>query len=913
MQVRDYERLVEHSSYLQGLLKKYPDLEVENNPFTALQEIIDDLARVEGEHSPAEVELALIEAKARFAWHWACAERLGVGTFAERGEWQTTFAEQCIDVALHASWQAVAEKQPLVKRALDERNGRMPGLFILGLGKLGGGDLNFSSDTDLIGYFDPDVLPVPKSLGQSYVGHQVLQKLTQILGRKGKSDFIWRVDWRLRPNASATTLAMSTVAAREYYFYRASPWHRLALMKARVVAGDKSVGHHFLDLITPFIWRQNLDYRALDELGEIKNKINLEHPSLRVERRWREPINEDICGFNVKLGSGGIREIEFIANALQLVWGGRHYELRTSNTLQALQALAELGLLTTEVAQKLADAYRFLRSVENAIQIRANQQAHQIPENQVGQEALIGLLGDMPWPDFVAQINTHRRAVSQKFEELFAEQAEASGDPIVWPKDLSNAALEVVSDWDKGFLNYGVSRDMRLRLRPLKRALAEALGTADDPSNTAVRLHEFFRALPQGEQYFRLLAESPALLDCIIPPLLHSPPMTKLLRQSPHIIDCFLHSDRLDIQQVKRGESQYDSEYVTEAQNYEIRLERMRRFVNEQLYQLYLAFLRGQLLPLELQQALTELAEHTLELALAVVSQEMGLPEVPVAVLGMGKMGVRRMSPQSDLDLIFVFDPQSCDLEVATRFVSRLQTAISTPMREGVVYELDTRLRPSGKSGAPTVSIESFRSHQLDKARNWEHIALVSAHFSGGNRALAETLHQVKAQVVGRTRDQAQLLKDAHKMWSRISQHRVKDVAADVLFSKLRPGGLMQAEYLAACQVLSKEVCTSEIGFAALLKQVDSEGQLAESISFWQTLQIWERLLGLEEQPIAAVAEPYKEHLCAHLGIDSFAEIAELQKIYAQRVLSLETAFFTDLPNTWDAEDWQETAVHWVS
>ena len=173
--------------------------------------------------------------------------------------------------------------------------GRVTGLFVFGMGKLGGYDLNFSSDVDLVAYFDPHLLPVPEILGRSYICHQILQQLTKLIGQGGQANFIWRVDWRLRPNASATTLAMSTDAAREYYFYQASPWHRLALMKARVVAGDIDCGSRFINQLQPFIWRRNLDYRALDELAETKQRINLEHPALRSQRRWREPINDEIA------------------------------------------------------------------------------------------------------------------------------------------------------------------------------------------------------------------------------------------------------------------------------------------------------------------------------------------------------------------------------------------------------------------------------------------------------------------------------------------------------------------------------------------------------------------------------------------------------------------------------------------
>ena len=476
----------------------------------------------------------------------------------------------------------------------------MPGLFIFGMGKLGGYDLNFSSDVDLVAYFDPDVLPVAEMLGKSYICHQVLQKLTQLLTQKGSSNFIWRVDWRLRPNASATTLAMSTVAAEDYYFYRASPWHRLALMKARVVAGDQQLGQQFLEKLSPFIWRQNLDYRALDELAEIKQRINLEHPSLRTQRQWREPIGDEIEGFNVKLGSGGIREIEFIANALQLVWGGRKFALRTSHTISALKELAGNQHLESEEADQLIDSYLFLRRVENAIQMMENQQTHLLPSSEQNKQNLLTLLNINSWPDLVTQINQSRRFVYARFEAIFAEQESAQQPAPVWPEGLSNQAEEIIEAWENGYQVYGVSNEVRQRLLPLTSALSNyVINDKGDVSNTIVRLHEFFRKLPQGEQYFRLLAKSPDLLNKFVLPLLYSPPMTSLLKQSPHIIDCYVHKQW-------QYPQAFDSSDVLHAQSYETQLERIRRFVNEYLYQLYLYFFEGKLSVDDFQTALTD-------------------------------------------------------------------------------------------------------------------------------------------------------------------------------------------------------------------------------------------------------------------------------------------------------------------
>jgi len=874
----------------------------------ALSKICHDL-RIYIFEDLEHAESVLLQAKSDFNYVWAISELSSTLSQPELGRWQTQFAEVTISFALKLAWLKIAPKHKAITQSVVDANGDVPGLFIFGMGKLGGHDLNFSSDVDLVAYFDPQVIPVPEALGKSYVCHQVLQSLTKILSQAGASNFIWRVDWMLRPNASATTLAMSINAAEDYYFYRASPWHRLALMKARVIAGDIELGEVFLKVLTPFIWRQNLDYRALDELAEIKQRINLEHPSLRAQRQWAEPISKDIAGYNVKLGSGGIREIEFIANALQLLWGGKHYPLRTPNTLDALDALFDLGKFTKEVVITLGNAYRYQRHLENAIQMLGNQQTHLIPKSDDNQRRLLVLLKIDEWSTLVEELNLLRTFVHQYFEQLFEEQTTAQGGAVVWPDGLSEQADGIVDAWEGGFINYGVSNQVRHRLRPLTRGIASYLADHQgDASNTVIRLHDFFRVLPGGEQYFRLLAKSPTLLASMVPPLLHSPAMTLLLKQSPHIIDCY-------VQQQWRYPQPFDSSFVVQAEDYGERLERMRRFVNEHLYQLYLSFMEGGLSVELFQQALTELAEHSLELALVVVANKMGLESVPITVIGLGKVALGKMSPLSDLDLIFVFDQTNTSLDLASRFVSRLQTAISTPMREGILYELDTRLRPSGRSGAPTVSIESFANHHLSRAHTWEHIALVPSRIVAGNRAPEAQLNAIKAKLISQPRDAVQLINDAQKMWRRIAQHRVKPIGLESMFSKLREGGLMQAEYLAACLILQAghSLPINSVEFDDLLALVDDSQPLNEAIQFWRIQQLWERLLGKSEQEVVSLPADYLARMLQQLGLSSIDQLIAKKEMHSRYVQQrMEQFFASNCLNEEQLESWLESKVSWL-
>ena len=857
-----------------------------------------------------DAEQFLIQAKTDFAFIWSLVELNSIEDHQRRGRLQTRFAEATIQLALRIAWCSAMEKHRELSKVPQFADGIVTGLFIFGMGKLGGYDLNFSSDVDLVAYYDPELLPVPELLGRSYVCQQILLKLTKVLGQGGQSNFIWRVDWRLRPNASANALAMSTEAATEYYFYQASPWHRLALMKARVVAGDMQCGADLLNQLRPFIWRQNLDYRALDELAEIKQRINLEHPALRTQRQWREPINDDVNGFNVKLGSGGIREIEFIANALQLIWGGRLTQLREPNTVDALAALATTDSLPKDVCERLAECYRFLRRLENAIQIQDNQQTHLIPESESKMQELLLLLDLATWPELVAQLNDVRLFVNERFEDLFAEQAAANEEAPVWPEDLSDAANEVIDGWEDGYHSYGVSNQVRHRLTPLTRAIANYLGefTGDDANDVVIRLHEFFRSLPIGEQYFRLLAESPKLLNSIIPPLLYSPPMTVLLKQSPHIIDCF-------VRDAWQYPEPFDSSYVIEADQYDERLERLRRFVNEHLYQLYLSFIEGHMAVDEFQTALTELAEHTLDLSLNVVANHLDLDSVPITVIGMGKVALKRMSPLSDLDLIFVFDSEATSLESASRFVSRLRTAISVPMREGIVYDLDERLRPSGRAGAPTISIDSYATHQHQRAHTWEHIALMPSRVIAGNKKPEEQLAEIKSSIVKKPRQKDQFLRDALKMWNRIATNRIDQTPPEQMNAKLRVGGLMQAEYLAACLILQHESEQCLTDFDQMLEEAVQETELAklpEIIQFWRIQQLWERLLGHKDKMLSELPPEYLARLLEHSEVKTMEELIDKKTRYTEVVTKAMEKLFEDLKmNQQEIDDWQEQSIIW--
>ena len=792
--------------------------------------------------------------KNKFALAWSRQALSDNADFDALGKAQSEFADATIEAALSLAW-AETKKRFSLKAETPH------GLFILGLGKLGGYDLNFSSDIDLIGFYDPDILPVSANKGQAFITGHCLKTLTQILMPRNSPEHIWRVDWRLRPESSGTGLCLSTHKAEKFYFFRALPWHRLALIKARTVAGDKEAGARFLETLYPYIWPQNLDFRAIDDLADLKSRINAEHPGLTQERAAPTPITPDPTGFNLKLGAGGIREIEFIANAQQLIWGGKQVELQTTNTRRALLRICEAGHLSSEKAETFRQDYVDLRRIENAIQMLRNEQTHLIPDSEEDKKRLVALTGYENSKKLSDVIFDIRQRVNEDFKTLFKSQTPADKlHSTFLVETLSTRALDIAKSWRGGFNDHGLSPSLSRRYRPLgEKLLARVQNSVADTEDGLIRIDQFLKSIARSAQYFHLLDRHEALLDTLITPLLHSPHMTSLLQQSPHIIDIFL---------VPSQTHTPDASAVLADPDYGTRLDRLRRFVNEHLFYYYHRFMEKDDTLGNLQSHLTQLAETTLDTAIHIVTDELEINNLNMAVLGLGKMGTSTMAPKSDLDIVFIFEDE-VESELASQVVRRLKTTLMTPLKEGIAYELDMRLRPSGRSGPPAVKLSSFENHHMNRAASWEHIALAHSRIVAGDRAFGEKIERVCQTILTRPRDTDQFRQEACDMWQRINEERLLNTPHDHFNAKLRRGGLMQAQYIEAC-------------FKTLGQNCPNDAQ--EAISFWQYQQVWERLLGLKEAPFTQTAKRFRPSVIK--GSNNFEDYVETSQRHAEHVIN---------------------------
>lgn len=719
------------------------------------------------------------------------------------GRYWSKFAENSLDIALKQAWADTPQANRFWDAA--SHQGPIPGLFVLGLGKLGGSDLNFSSDVDLISFYDIETIPIPEHAGRSDICARVLRRMTKLLDDRSSGNFVWRVDWRLRPDPSVTDLTMSSAAGENFFFFRAAPWRRLAMMKARPVAGDRKAAQYFMAALHPFIWRRHLDLRALDEIADMKNRIHAEHPGLESARVLDDPL-EKAEDFHLKLGRGGIRDIEFFVNAQQLVWGGREKKLQTGHTLTALAALGEAAIVDASTVSKLRSAYLGLRALENRVQYWSDGHQHHLPMEPEKQQWLAIQSGFADWSALSAALAEWRHDASEAFDQLFQEEENVTEKPAKSPKPSSDLLAKlpeeeqkIAQSWaSKGFRPYGVHQSNIDGLAKVGRQLQDIAMGVDDPATAVQAIHRFLLKLPPGGQYLRLFQERPWLVRQVFKPLILSPAMADLLMQSPHVVDGLVAKP---LQGIIEPDIETGRAMLGAATHYDGKLEAARAWVNEQLYRGYLAVFENVMSFEQGEHFLTQLAEGAIALTADIIKDYMSLDEFPLAVLALGKLGMGAMTPRSDLDLIFVA-PDALDLDLANKMASRYVSALTAPMREGRIYETDTRLRPSGRSGPPTISFASFHRHQTERSKTWELIAQVPMRPVFGGEALSAQIIATRLEAIDGAKHRLDITADAVEMLKLLREERIFNRKDDPNEVKLSRGGLMEAEYILAYQTL---------------------------------------------------------------------------------------------------------------
>jgi [glutamine synthetase] adenylyltransferase / [glutamine synthetase]-adenylyl-L-tyrosine phosphorylase len=679
------------------------------------------------------------------------------------------------------------------------------GFAAISLGKLGGHELNYSSDVDLIFLYDPERLPRRPREGSSQAALRIAQRVVELLQSRTEDGYVFRVDLRLRPSPEVTPIALPVDAAISYYESSALPWERAAFIRARHSAGDEAVGRYFLEAIHPFVWRRSLDFGAVDELQSITRRI-----------RGHYHKGQDFGpGFDLKRGRGGIREVEFFAQIHQLIHGGREPELRSGTILTALAALRAGGWIGDTAAHSLGAAYRCLRTFEHRLQMVDDRQTHSLPSEPAQLDRVAQLHGLGDGGALLHMLRPHVEAVATLYDSLAGHAEERVPlDPEGLEAHLAEAGFVDVAgarmriDGWRG----GKARSLRTAaageaFETMLPAVVAAFGKAPDPMSALNRFDDLLCGLPSGVNFFRLLGARPALTDHLSAILSHAPALAEQLGRRPELLDGLVDETAFAAVPSVSELSEQFRRSDRQGEDYQLVLDRVRRRVNERRFSLGVQLVAAHSDPIAVAEGYSRIAEAAINvLADATVNefeQRHGrIPGSELLILGLGRLGGEALTFASDLDLVYLFSGTfeaesngSRPLRATdyfNRLAPRVTAALSVPTAAGPLYDVDTRLRPSGADGMLAVSRDSFERYQREQAWTWEHMALLRGRPVYGSAAARAELEELIRDIVSRPRDSAALRSDVVRMRSEMARHKPPAGPFDI---KLGPGGLVDLEF----------------------------------------------------------------------------------------------------------------------
>jgi glutamate-ammonia-ligase adenylyltransferase len=810
-----------HAPYLMRLGRTRPDLvgAIRSQGWSGVAEDAIALAQAAAAEPESEAAVMARLRRAKAACHLA----LAVGDLSGEADLDavtgglTRFADAAIAAALAHAWTHAADKGQL---AVDPHEaGAQPGLCLIAMGKAGAFELNYSSDVDFTCFYDSATLPVRPCVEPRRAALLVVEQLVAILERRTADGYVLRTDLRLRPDPGSTAPAVAFGMAERYYESVGQNWERAALIKARPMAGDLEAGSAFLAGLVPFVWRRHLDYAAIADITSIRRQI--------LGGGAGRTLDETAC--DVKLGRGGIREIELFVQTQQLILGGRDPSLRSPRTLEALAALTSAGALPDDVRGELARAYGVLRAVEHRIQMLEDEQTHRVPADAGVRTDLAALCGLPDAAAFDTWLSATRRSVAHAVDSLFGGAqplGDSAGGALVFtgveddPETLQTLramgyreparVTQTVRGWHHGRIRATRTPRAREILTAIKPRLLRALADTGGADQAFVRFDQFLSGLNAGVQTLALLEARPEALAALARLLAVAPRLADVLARRPDLIDAALDprmalpvSEESDTAILEAACAQ-----VSAAGDFADALDRLRRLRREEGFRIGLQVLEGRIGADVAAKAQSRLAEACVEAvaraAVAELGRTAGAPPGRWVLVALGKLGGREIGPRSDLDLMLVYDaaegarsdgPMPLDArDWFTRFLQRLTAGLSAPTAEGILYEVDLQLRPSGKQGPVAVRIESFERYYAAEAWTWELMALTRARPVVGDPALAGRVAAAVRSALTVPRDAHLIRRDAADMRARLSREKPSRGGWDL---KRRPGGLVDIEFAA--------------------------------------------------------------------------------------------------------------------
>lgn len=749
---------------------------------------------------PADAAASLRAARRGIALTTALADLAGIWSLEETTAALSRFADTALEFALRAAFAA---------------GGTEPeGIAVLALGKLGSHELNYSSDIDIIFLHDPARIPHRRSQDPTEAAVRIVRRVVALLSQRTADGHVFRVDLRLRPDPDGTSPSLPATAAVGYYQSQALAWERAAFIRARACAGDLDLGASFLREIQPFVWRRSLDYSAIAEIRKISSRIRGHYA------RQQQPGP----GFDLKRGRGGIREVEFFAQIHQLIFGGRDPALRAPATLDALAALARADKIAVAEAELLGNAYRFYRTLEHRIQMLNDQQTHAIPESAAGRAALAGLAGHADWPALAGLLLPQVEAVGRLYDDLLATGNDDGGDgrmPMVageiadWARAHAIADPELLADlidnWRAGRARSLRAPDAQSAFEQVMPQLVADVGSGAGGRDALLRFTRMVEALPSGVQFWRLLAARPELQSTVAQILTATPVLADALARNPSLIDILLvPAAPLASAEAALAELSAAARGLRD----EALLNRVRVWTAERRFQIGVQLINAAIAPAAAARELAFMADAAIHLlAEAVVgdfsAQHGTVPGGRLIPLALGRLGGGELTAQSDLDLVLLF---SGSFEAVSdgasplgasawfnRVGQRLIAALTVATPAGRLYEVDTRLRPSGEDGLLVISLDSFRDYQLQRAGLWEHLALTRARPVLAAAADAAATQAVLDAIICQPRDAATVRAEALAMRRHMRQHKPARGPYDL---KLMAGGLADIEFIIETRAL---------------------------------------------------------------------------------------------------------------
>ncbi len=817
-----------NSPYLAGLALREPQIIrdwAEHGPRISHIQSLSLLDHVQPSARRSDVAAALRRAKRCGALIAAIADVGGIWPLETVTGALSELAEATLRLAVRHLMRS-AHDAGEVKLQDVMRSDQNCGFVALAMGKLGAAELNFSSDIDLILIYDGTAAVYANGRAANGIGSftaRLARDLVTLMEARDANGYVFRVDLRLRPDPAATPPAVSLHAALVYYETMGLNWERAAMIKARPVAGDLPLGHRFLEAIRPFVWRRGLDFAAVADIHGMKRRIDAAKGTALTQTE--DPVAR-ISGHNVKLGEGGIREVEFLVQTLQLVWGGRDPTLRIKSTLAAIARLAETGHLTEVARLQLQEAYRFLRQVEHRIQMVNDRQTHNLPERSDGMQQIACFMSYRDARSFAVDFLRHADIVRANYRAIFEHVPDLPGLEAVGPDldfrgdepepPVTIATLKLLGYQDTKRIIVAVRGWLAGRVRALRSSRARDLMTTmvpailvslarqPNPDEAFNRFDRFVSSLPAGVQPMSLFQRNPSLLDRIATVLGAAPMLSEHLARHPSALEGLLSSE--DVVDVRR----MLISRMADVSTLEDAIQIVRRAVKERDFFLSVATLEGRLQVDASGRQRTALAEATLSVLLPRVLADFAtrfgrVPGGALAVVAMGKAGGREMMAGSDLDLMFVYDHPAAVTESRGRrslpasqwFVRAVQScigALTAPGSEGQMYALDMRLRPSGNKGPIAVSLEGFKRYHEWDAWTWERMALTRARVVAGPSQMRRRVDQAIEAAIRRQQTPDQIRVNATAMRARMERDLRPDGPWDV---KLCPGGLIDIEFIA--------------------------------------------------------------------------------------------------------------------